>query len=234
MLNVYFIVSLILHIAIVSICLLNCVQFYKTSLSSETTTKKVFLSLSLFFLAFSLTYILRIIMVFALPSDLTQFYNEIVYERSEKTQFIAIAYAFGVYIALMILSTIVERALFKMKTKFIFSFLILGSCLLIGLLLIISVFTFYDATYIQLIPLIVSLFVVAIFSIAYLRIGIKYTGQVRKKSLFIAFGLISFVIGLMLSSKGIIQFSFQTQILLSPILILVSMILLQFGYSKER
>lgn len=233
MLILYFVISLIIHLVIIGTCILNAITFFKITSSSDPITKKIFSSLFLFFLLFAGSYVLRLIMVFILPMDLETFYNEIVFDRTEATQTIAVFYAFGIYITLMNLSIIVERAIFKLKTKFVFTFIILGSCLFIGLMMLISAFSYYDATHLQIIPLIVAIIIITIFSIAYIRMGILYEGIVRKKSFLIASGLIFLELGLLFSSKGVIQFSFSLQVIVSPLLILFSVILLRLGYSKE-
>lgn len=67
-----------------------------------------------------------------------------------------------------------------------------------------------------------------IIPILYLKVGFKSSGEIRKNSLFVAFGIIIFLMGNGMNTKIITDF-FPILLILAPIAMLIGLLLFQIG-----
>ena len=67
-----------------------------------------------------------------------------------------------------------------------------------------------------------------IIPILYLKVGLKSTGEIRKNSLFIAFGIIIFLVGNAINT-GLLTAAIELFFIIAPITMIVGLILLQLG-----
>lgn len=227
-----------LHLVIIAMGMLCTACFLKRVLEHDhARTRALFTFITLFFFFMTTAYFMRLIMVFFIPVNDEQFITELTAPRSEDTQTIAVGYAFTVYLGVSCLTAAAEKAAFKGKTHYAFALTVIGSCLVIGLLMILNIISYDMATFIQIIPLIVGAAIGFTLSATYLYIGWKNSGRVRWKSIQVASGITAFIIGVVLSSKGIFRVELMSSLVIpmviSPVMILAGYVLLFAGFMRR-
>lgn len=225
----------ILHLIIILISILSGLYFLWETRSNQSKQASIFLTfISAFFIFLGGAYIMRFILVFIIPPDLEIFIQELIVSRTELTQDFAVLYAFSVYLSMSFLCAGTEYSALKGKTKYILSFIIIGSLLFIGLLLSSHFISYSEAIFVQIIPMIIAVAIISSLAFIYIRLGIINDGLLRKKSLTIGIGLFIFIIGVLLSSRGIFHSDFIDSLIMpmvfSPSLMIAGMLFLVNGY----
>lgn len=233
--GILWIPSLILYFLIVGLCVLIGIYFLKISRNKWENRLDVFLFfVSLFFITLGVGYVFRIIFMFFVPADLEQFYVQLI-ERTDPTiqQLSKIHGTFN-YIGIAFLSAGVEHTILKKKTHYLFSISTATS-----IIVILVIMPYEMALTYQIIPILLSFFVVIVFVFIYFYLAYKHAGIVRKNSLFVGIGLLLFIIAMALNAHGVLTdvlFSgsdIQTVLkhtIVAPILFIVGIILLYNGY----
>lgn len=218
-----------LHLVIVLMSFFFGGIFFRKALNSDVKKARLFLYfITFFFLFMAISYIFRIILVFLIPPNMDTFLYELTVHRTELTQDFAVIYAFAVYVSMTTLCAGVEFSALKAKTKYLLSAIIIGSLLFIGFLLASELISYKYATFVQIIPMIISTTIIVLLSGVYFYLSLNNTGQIRKKSFLIGIGLLVLIGGIFLSSRGVFQSAFLN-ILEIPMLFSPSMIILSFG-----
>ena len=236
-LSINWVIGLLLYIVLVSLLLMVGVLFFKRSREKKGDASDVFFfRLSLFFLIFGISYILRIIMVFIIPPNLDSFYHEL-YARTNITQNLSLLQIFILFIGVAILSLIIETSVLKKKTKYIITLSIILIPLIIYGVSETTELTYEQTIFLNIIPALVSIVAMAIFVGIYLYIGLKNKGILRKKSFSIAIGLTIMTISLIFNSQAwmaaiIDKITLEIFIILVPGQLILSVILLFYGYKE--
>ena len=192
-----------------------------------------FLFISLFFLSISAGYIIRTLVTFFLPPNPTSFYIELIYRYSVELQQWAKIHGFFNYLGIAFLSASVEHTIYKKKTRYILSI-----SLFISIVVILLILPYEIAIGYQIFPVMLGVITVGLLILTYFYLGIKNPGFIRKKSIYIAFGLILFILGMTLNNYGFMQdspeeFLFLRYTILAPIPLILGSIFLYNGY-RER
>ena len=225
-------VSFALCIADICIYLIIALIFLSYSLKDTAgkQSRSFFILLFLSFIITAISLMIRIFYVFFVTEDPIIFYNEL-FERTELTQGWAIIQVPLLFIGLGFLSLSAEYAILEKKTKYIISIIIIGSSLVIF-------FLPYDlAIIVQLLPMVALFFMICLLIIIYLYITIENHGLIRKKSIYIAIGLVMVMVFLFMNSQTIMGLldptdyrMLESPIIFAPIISIFGCIFLFNGY----
>lgn len=228
-------VSFILYLTFIGASFVFGMIFLRLSREKkEEMTGFFFLCISLFFICLGIGYILRVLLTFFMPLDLQDFYDQLIERKNLSIQQLARVHAFFNYLGFAFLSVSVEYSVYKKRTKYILSILLITSITIILLFLPYKV-----AITFQVIPFSIAFITIGFLIFTYIYLGIKNAGQVRQKSFFISFGLVIYVIGVLLNNYLVLQemapdMLFFRYTIITPLLLTLGILLLYNGYRERK
>jgi hypothetical protein len=212
---------------IFNICLIVALIIFATFLFSKMRQKEpksaqrnIYLGYCLFLLSYAAT---RIFFVF---SDI-EIYNAGVPTTLLNTIYVGIAYSFGIFGALWLI-LMLERYL--LHTWYIFTTLAL-------IMFILSIASIFSIIINQILQFVIAIALPAFFVIVvflYLYVAIKSSGEARKRSLGIIFGLVIMMIGFLFGSSIIGNYLdplglYVVRILIEPFIVIAGSAVFTFS-----
>ncbi len=207
----------IIEIVIVSVIFLR--YFKKDKMS-------FYLGVAIFYILFCLARLSEIIRLYLNPGTPTNPpYTTLGFDFWLKT-----SYTLFSYIGLTIIYFVLERYVFK-RTKYIFT-------ILVPITTVISIwFTVDPVNYDLLFTITIPLYLVILFGIIfmYIYLAVKTSGEVRRNSIMIIFGILLFELGIIFAlpeAQGTLWASIPLEVLwiLAPVLSIVGVILQIRGF----
>lgn len=220
------IISLILWlISIIEILIVSIVFFRYYSRDKMS----FYLGVAIFYVLFSLARLSEIIRLYLNPGDpMNPPYTELGFDFWLKT-----CYTVFSYVGLTIIYFVLERYVFK-KTKYLFT-------ILVPITTVISIwFTLDPINYELLFNITIPFYILILFGIIfmYIYLAVNTTGEVRKNSIMIIFGILLFELGIIFAlpeAQGTLWASIPVEILWigAPILSIIGVILQIRGFKTS-
>ena len=198
--------------------------------SIELGERNIYLySVAIFFFFLGISFIIRTYFMFILPDSEVQFIHNLTHAREgDLIKFFWQIHMFFSFLGIGILMIGVEKNVFNGKTKYM-----IALATLIFNIFIIALP--YDVIHKFHYPLLMT---PIILFFAYLYVGLKGTGQIKKNSFVIVFGFLIFFIGILLNSTTVREIlgilgSTSITAIISPLVLIIGFTLLARGFQNK-